>query len=170
MTNKYENGKIYTIKCRNNPEYIYVGSTIQPLSLRFNGHKSLSRCNNSRKLYQVVNGNWENWYIDLYKDFPCLSQQELHREEGNIIKLIGNLNTVISGRTKKEYRIDNFEKLSEINRVYLKTYYQENKEKYKERLQEYRKTHNKEIDPEKAKKIKEYQKQYRINNLGQKKK
>lgn len=39
----YSNGKIYTIRCYSNPNHIYVGSTTQPLSKRFGGHKCSSK-------------------------------------------------------------------------------------------------------------------------------
>ena len=35
----YTKGKIYTIRCRTDDTLIYVGSTIQPLSVRLGGHK-----------------------------------------------------------------------------------------------------------------------------------
>ena len=35
----YTKGKIYTIRCKTDDTLIYVGSTIQPLSVRFGGHK-----------------------------------------------------------------------------------------------------------------------------------
>ncbi len=39
----YSNGKIYTMRCRNDNTNIYVGSTIQPLAVRFGGHKKESK-------------------------------------------------------------------------------------------------------------------------------
>ena len=38
--NKYNNGKIYTIRCRLDDNLIYVGSTMQPLHKRWCTHKS----------------------------------------------------------------------------------------------------------------------------------
>ena len=40
---KYKNGKIYTIRYKNDDSLIYVGSTVQPLYKRFSSHKSDSR-------------------------------------------------------------------------------------------------------------------------------
>ncbi len=37
--NKYKNGKIYTIRYKNDDNLIYIGSTIQPLYKRFADHK-----------------------------------------------------------------------------------------------------------------------------------
>lgn len=35
----YSQGKIYTIRCKINPEYVYVGSTIRSLNERLSKHK-----------------------------------------------------------------------------------------------------------------------------------
>ena len=37
---KYKNGKIYTIRYKNDDSLIYVGSTCQPLYKRWSQHKS----------------------------------------------------------------------------------------------------------------------------------
>ena len=44
MSDKYKNGKIYTIRYKNDDSLIYVGSTVQPLFKRWHQHKS--RVNN----------------------------------------------------------------------------------------------------------------------------
>jgi len=44
MSDKYKNGKIYTIRCKNDDSYIYVGSTVQPLFKKWHQHKT--RVNN----------------------------------------------------------------------------------------------------------------------------
>ena len=136
----YLNGKIYTIRNRNEISLIYVGSTVQSLAKRFGGHKidSISdKCKNIL-LYKEVNNDWSNWYIELYELFPCNSKEELHKREGEIIRLIGNLNTNIAGRTIKEYKEDNKDKILEQKKEYrednkekLKKYYEDNKEKFK---------------------------------------
>ena len=43
MYNKYKNGKIYTIRYKNDDSLIYVGSTIGPLYKRFTQHKIVSK-------------------------------------------------------------------------------------------------------------------------------
>ena len=40
MSDKYKNGKIYTIRYKNDDSLIYVGSTVQPLFKRWFEHKS----------------------------------------------------------------------------------------------------------------------------------
>ncbi len=82
-----------------------------------------------------------DWYIELYEDFTCERKEQLLQREGQVIREIVTLNKIISGRTDKEWREDNKEKIKE--------YKETNKEKLKEKLKAYRET-NKE-------KIKEYQ-------------
>ena len=126
----YSKGKIYTIRNRNDDAKIYVGSTIQSLAVRFGGHKRSSRkekCMNML-LYIEVNGDWSDWYIELYENCPCSSKEELCKREGEIIRLIGTLNIRIEGRNKQQYRIDNKDKIKEQN----KQYYNENADKAKQ--------------------------------------
>jgi len=50
MSDKYKNGKIYTIRYKNDDSLIYVGSTIQPLFKRWYKHKqdlNKAKCNNT---------------------------------------------------------------------------------------------------------------------------
>lgn len=135
----YSKGKIYTIRNRDDDTKIYVGSTIQPLAVRLGGHKcdSKKEINKNSKLYIEVNNNWSNWYIELYENYSCSSREELHKREGEVIRLIGTLNKLIAGRNIKEYC-------------------EENKEKIKEQKTKYR--------IENIDKIKEHQKQYRDDN------
>jgi hypothetical protein len=98
----YTNGKIYTIRCRNDDNLIYVGSTIQSLPVRFGGHKKNSKRekNQSILLYSRIE-DWNDWYIELYEIYPCYNVQELKKREGEIIRQIGTLNREVAGRTKK---------------------------------------------------------------------
>ena len=142
----YSKGQIYTIRCRTDDTKIYVGSTIQPLYKRFYNHKIDSKnekCMNM-KLYIEVNGNWDDWYIELYENYPCNNKNELEKREGEIIRLIGTLNRYIAGRDNKQYNIDNADK--------IKQYYIENADKIKQ------------YNIENADKIKERKKQYYIEN------
>ena len=124
----YSQGKIYTIRCRNDPTLIYVGSTTQPLAKRFGDHKKQSKQlrNQNMILYKTVE-DWNDWYIELYENCACNSVEELNKKEGEIIRKIGNLNSVIAGRTDKEWRSDNKEYLYEE----IKKWKNENPEKMK---------------------------------------
>ena len=78
MDARYHRGKIYTIRCRYDDSKIYVGSTINDLSRRMTGHRCLS-LRKSFKLYQEVNGDWDNWYIELFENYPCNSKQKTQK-------------------------------------------------------------------------------------------
>ena len=88
----YQQGKIYTIRCRDDSALIYVGSTISPLSSRWSCHKTHSVRRPNTLLYKIINNKWHKWYIQLYEDYPCENQKQLCKREGEIIKLIGTLN------------------------------------------------------------------------------
>jgi len=146
----YSKGKIYTIRCRTDDTLIYVGSTIQPLSVRKGGHKnkSLDIKYQNRLIYKTINNNWDNWYIELYEEYPCENKEQLGKREGEVIRLIGTLNSRIEGRTKREYYEDNMNKIVEQmkqfykankeNKLeYQKTYYEKNRERIIEQRRQY---------------------------------
>ena len=147
----YTKGKIYTIRCRTDDTLIYVGSTIQPLSVRFGGHKKASRRINCQNMliYKTINHNWDDWYIEIYEENSCENKEQLGKREGEVIRLMGTLNSRIEGRTKREYYKDNTNKIAEqmtqlykANKdkklEYQKTYYENNKDK----ILEYQKQYN----------------------------
>ena len=159
----YSTGKIYTIRCKLDDTFIYVGSTIQPLSKRFGGHKKASKTaeNQSKLLYSKVE-NWNDWYIELYENYSCSSVEELRKKEGCVIRQIGTLNKEIAGRTKQEYREENKETLSKQR----KEYEEKNKDKIKERKQKYysdNKDAKKEYYENNIEKIKERKKKHYEN-------
>ena len=53
MSDKYKNGKIYTIRHKNDDSLIYVGSTIQPLFKRWHQHKEILN-NENHKSYNML--------------------------------------------------------------------------------------------------------------------
>jgi hypothetical protein len=115
----YIKGKIYTIRCNTDENLIYVGSTIQSLSKRFGGHK-IEKVRKPNTYFYTKVENWNDWYIELYENYPCQNREELNKREGEIIRLIGTLNINATGRTKKEYY--------EENKARFEEYYIENKE------------------------------------------
>jgi hypothetical protein len=147
---RYKNGKIYTIRYRGDDALIYVGSTCLPLYKRWYKHKfSCFNENNNRhnlKVYQKIRetNDFENWYIELYEEFPCDNKEQLLKREGEIIREIGTLNSIIAGRTIKEWRGD--------NKDHIKEYREKNKESLNEKQKQY-KQDNKDY-------ISEYQKEY----------
>ena len=152
----YQNGKIYTIRCRSDNTFIYVGSTTMTLSKRMAEHRYASYTNNIRKLYQSVNGNWDEWYIELYEVYPCENKEQLNKREGEIIRDVGTLNYEIAGRTDKEWRLDNHDKVKLTAQKYHQKHREErlevsrqynidNNEKRKEYKKKYREEHKEEI-------------------------
>ncbi len=163
MSDKYKNGKIYTIRCKNDDSLIYVGSTVQPLFKRWHQHKS--NVNNEKNkeyntlVYQKIRetNNLNDWYIELYEEFPCENKEQLNKREGEIIREIGILNKLIAGRTKKEYYEDNKTKLLDI----MTQYRQDNKDIIAEKNKKYRQDNKS--------KISEQRKEYRLNNKDKRK-
>ena len=139
--NKYKNGKIYTIRYRNDDSLIYVGSTTQPLYKRWHQHKldSIKQQREKIKLYQKFNEtDINNWYIELYEDCPCERKEELNKREGEVIRNIGTLNKRIAGRSNKEYREDNKDMLAEKDKKYREANKDIISKKYKEYEKKYR--------------------------------
>ena len=131
--NKYSNGKIYTIRCEIDNNLIYVGSTVQPLYKRWNEHKRNASNKKEFKVYNKMNEiGIDKFYIELYELHSCNTREELNKREGELIRQIGTLNTVMSGRTKPEYYIDNKEKMNTKDKIY----YNENKSDISERKKE----------------------------------
>ena len=119
----YENGKIYTIRCKLDNTHIYVGSTTQLLSKRMVEHRSGQKNPNSQKynrpLYVKMRElGVDNFYIELYEDFPCDRKEQLEKREGEIIRLIGTLNSSVAGLESRKNATQ-----------YNKEYYQTNKQK-----------------------------------------
>jgi len=158
----YSKGVIYTIRCLNDPN-VYVGSTIQSLSVRMGGHKKDYVKNKVLGKNKEIVKDINDWKIELHELYPCLTKQELHRREGEVIREIGTLNKCIAGRTKNEYYIDNINKIKEkyteykeINAEKIKIQKKQHYEKHKEKYTEYKKIN--------AEKIKIQKKQHYENH------
>lgn len=132
---RYQRGKIYKII---GSGMRYYGSTILTLKERLTIHKAhyklwLKGKTRYCKSYDIIaKGNYK---IKLVRLYPCNNKPELDRKEGKYILKNECINKVVAGRTKKEYRQDNKEKIRE----YYKEYHQINKEKIKEYYKEYHK-------------------------------
>jgi hypothetical protein len=88
---------------------------------------------------------YEDSYIELIEKCPCVDKSELHRKEGEIIRLTDNaVNKYIAGRNRKEYSIEN----KEVIAIRMKKYREANKEVLNEKSKEYREA-NKEVINEK---------------------
>ena len=174
---KYQNGKIYTIRCRSDDTLIYVGSTSQTLSQRMTQHRSDCKKGRGCSLYDyIVNDDWGDWYIELYEMYPCNQKCELEKREGEIIRQIGTLNKCIAGRTKEEWREDNTEYIKEINKKWREDnaeYIKETNKKWREDNAEYIKKYRednaeyiKKYREDNVDKIKEINKKWREDNAN----
>jgi len=128
----YQNGKIYTIRCRADDTKIHVGSTTMTLSKRIAEHRyaSVNKEKTKTRWYNEV----EDWDIELYENCPCENKEQLCKREGEIIREIGTLNKQIAGRTAKEWGKDNPDK----KRASCKNYHENHCEERLEYKKEYR--------------------------------
>ena len=145
---RYDNGKIYVIKCKYDDGLVYVGSTHMSLEKRFCNHKTDKKCS----LYKYVNGDWDNWYIELYEEYPCKNKHILELKEGEVQRQIATINKRIAGRTDKQYYQENHEACLEK----AKQQYKKNRDEILEKAKQYHQN-NREVRLEKGK-------QYRQKN------
>jgi len=117
----YSNGKIYRIDCLITNE-VYIGSTCQPtLAKRLAKHVSNFKYWKQDK-YSFTSSfpiiERANYKISLIELFPCNSKDELSAREGYYIRNINCINKQIAGRTKKQWKTDNIEKIIEQSKEY----------------------------------------------------
>jgi hypothetical protein len=135
----YSKSQIYTIRFYDNDNLIYIGSTIQPLTVRFSGHKQLLKCSLCQYIQEHYKGDFKCCYIELLEYFKCDNKQELNKREGEIIRKFKEdnkynvINKYIAGRTRKEHYEDNKTSLNK----YHKEYYYNNLQKAKQYNKEY---------------------------------
>ena len=152
MTNRYNNGLIYKIVCKDSTiTDIYVGSTCN-FYRRTAQHKQ--ECMNiKRHEYNYYknkfirdNGGWDNWTMIEIKKFPCNTKRELELEERkHFEELKPTLNKNIPTRSGKEWYETNKESLLKVkkkwkennkdyiiqqNQVYGKIYTKQNKKRH----------------------------------------
>ena len=135
----YQLGKIYKIWSLCSAE-IYIGSTVKKyLSQRMDMHRGQYKQwkqgkTNKVMVYDVFDKyNIENCKIELLEAYPCNSSDELEAREGHYIRSITCINKVIPGRTEKEWREDNKDKLV----IKGKKYREENRDKILEQMKQY---------------------------------
>ena len=157
--NRYQNGLIYKIVCKD-PSITdcYVGSCCN-FSRRKIEHKSSCSNENSKKYnqynYKFIrdNGNWDNWSMIQIKKYPCETKRDLELEERKYLEqLKATLNTNIPTRTQKEWVNNNKDKANKTQ----KKYNEKNKETIKIKKKQYREKNKESIQLK--------QKQYREKN------
>ncbi len=149
---EFQNGKIYTIRSFQTEKY-YIGSTNhKTLSQRLSKHRNNYRewlkdkDNGYTTSYEIL--KYDDCYIELLELCPCNLKAELHKREGELIRLHKDylVNIFIPCRTQKEYHIDN----KEIIALKLKEYYIENKEIIALKQKEYRVENKQKIEAHKT--------------------
>ena len=162
----YNEGKIYKIESTLGDMVYYGSTTKQYLSQRMTKHRS----DYNRWLSGKDAGKYrsfdlfdeygiENCKIILVENYPCKSKDELTAREAYYIRNFDCGNKCVPGRTYKEYRENNKDKIAEQG----KEYYQNNKDKFKQ-YRENNKDKIKQYREDNKDKILERKKQYRENN------
>ena len=138
-------GRIYKITSINTDK-IYIGSTTKSLSARLRIHEidykrfEITKINSTRS-FEILEK--ENYEIQLLEEIEYESKTELLDREGYYIKKYRDscVNKYIAGRTNKQYRTDNADKIKQYrtdNADKIKQYYEDNIEKIKDRHRQYR--------------------------------
>ena len=120
--NKFNLSKIYAIKSPHTDLY-YIGSTTLPLCERFSRHKSEYK-RYLKGIYHFVTSfkiiEHGDTYVELLEEVNCENRKQLEKREGEIIKEHKEqcVNKSIAGRTRKEYKTDNSDKIKQDNKAY----------------------------------------------------
>lgn len=182
VESKYRNGKIYCIEYQD--IIMYVGSTIRDIGRRMVEHKCRATKMDKQKLYKFLfEVGVENVTIRLLESYPCFSRKELHQREGMyIIDFKPQLNQAISGRSQKQYYIDNAEKIKDKVKLWRinnqdrskethKKYYIEHKDEIHEKHKLYYEQNYEQLYIKKrqwvlnnVEQVKEYHKNYQKEN------
>jgi len=106
----YNNGKIYLLKYRNDDSLFYVGCSTQQLNKRLQQHRR-NYYSRNYYLYKKMRdtNDINNWYIELYLNYPCSCKYELEAKEKEIIELLkpslnvyGDINDIKEKHNYKE--------------------------------------------------------------------
>ena len=141
--NKYKSGKIYKM-LNTETDDVYVGSTCMELSDRMQYHINVQPFKQGRKLYRLMKSLGANvFYIELIENYPCESREELRKQEGHHIRLIGTLNMCIAGRTKQEWKEENREHMLSQSKEYNQRTKEHRAEYFKsDKVKEWKSTKN----------------------------
>ena len=107
--NKYQNGKIYKVWSLETDE-IYVGSTVDLLHKRMYKHRNDAKHGRTKmKIHlEMQRLGIDVFNIELIENYPCADCNELHMREGFWIReLKPTLNTLIAGRSRKDWEAEN---------------------------------------------------------------
>ena len=107
----YSKGKIYKI-ISDHCELPYIGSTTDPLEIRFDEHKRSYRMWVKKGKPRTKGTYWssaeilqyDDARIELVKNYPCNSKKELREYEGTFQQIgVNCVNIQKAGRTRAEY-------------------------------------------------------------------
>lgn len=106
--NKYQNGKIYTIRSYQTDKF-YIGSTCSPLHKRLYQHKAvyksyLKNSINFISSFDII--KYEDCYIELMEFFKCNTKNELEKRENELIR--DNLYNIVN-RSKTGLKLNSFD-------------------------------------------------------------
>lgn len=157
----YQNGKIYKLYSPSK-NIIYIGSTTQPLCKRLAEHLGKYKIYNNDNTKVDFTSSFlvldcEDYKIELIEEYACNNKQQLDKKEGEHIKANECINKNIAGRTKKEWKIDNPDKVKEYNKKH--------RINNNDKLKEYEQLRN-QTDERKAY-MKEYSRQYRLKKKAE---
>ena len=153
---KYQDGKIHQI-LNSETDDIYIGSTTQKLSKRMTNHNTQAKNGKTHLLYKKMREiGGDKFYIELVENYPCENLEQLNKREGEYLREMATLNEKIAGRTKKEYKTDYKESISEKGKIHYqdnrkdilqkqRKHYKENQERINERHKKYNNEHKEEI-------------------------
>ena len=146
--NIYNKGKIYAIRNYIDDD-VYIGSTTQPLSKRFNEHKKKHKQNHCSIYKKILELGKEHFYIELVEHCPCENKEELLKREGHFIREMGTVNHQIMGRPAGEYQQNYIEQNKEYIKQRRQKYYEHNKNKINELCKSYRENNRDQINQKK---------------------
>jgi hypothetical protein len=134
----YGNGKIYKVVYLLDPSLFYVGSTTTRLCKRMACHRAFSKTKMTLFYSEMRRLGVCNFKIVLIHNFPCISIEELLREEQRVIsELKPCYNSIKAFATEEEkrerriqYRIEHIEQIKKYN------------EDHKEQIRERKKQNN----------------------------
>jgi hypothetical protein len=135
MANRYENGKIYTIRSHMTDKY-YIGSSCLPLHKRLYHHKQhynkwMKEQSNYITSYEIL--KYDDVYIELLEEYKCNNKMELLKREGELIRQ--HYNDIVNKNRPNR----TIEEKKETSRLFAvkhkderKKYRDDNKERFKE--------------------------------------
>ena len=121
----YSLTKIYKIESHLGDK-IYVGSTAkQYISQRLQQHKNGYKQWKEDKISKTTSYDLfdeygpDNCQIVLIEEYPCSCKDAKNAREGHFIRELDCVNKCILGRTNKQYKQDNREKIIEQRKLYI---------------------------------------------------